>query len=293
MVQKGHYESLVDFLNRLRVDHVLLEFAPGLRRAGVPAPAGARIGVGLGVVDIRTCRWRRRRRSPAGWSAGRPGPGAGDLRQPGLRMWMLPRSVAEAKLRALARGRDLFLGHGPRAARARAGSLALGGAGEEGRDVRRGAAGGAGPRPQTPGVANPYAGPAGAWRHNLRTYLARARRRWPSSARRRATAGAPSPGFPSPPARCFPRTPEAGGCSRARDSSPTKDWGAPGRRPATLVWRHLRRGAGALPVRLCCGTPSPSIHTPSARKARGAEGGEPGPDAGRGGGGGALPAPRA
>ena len=27
MVQKGHYESLVDFLNRLRVDHVLLEFA--------------------------------------------------------------------------------------------------------------------------------------------------------------------------------------------------------------------------------------------------------------------------
>jgi 5-methyltetrahydropteroyltriglutamate--homocysteine methyltransferase len=114
MVQKGHYESLVDFLNRLRVDHVLLEFARrGYAELEHLRQLEPRIGVGLGVVDIKDLQVESaeevaRRLEHAGRVLG---PGRVTYANPDCGMWMLPRSVAEGKLRALVRGRDLFLGH--------------------------------------------------------------------------------------------------------------------------------------------------------------------------------------
>jgi uracil-DNA glycosylase len=104
-------------------------------------------------------------------------------------------------------------------------------------------------RPQTPGVANPYAGPAGAWRrHNLRTYLAR-------TAPALALVGE-APGYRGCAVTGVPFT------SRQVLSADTGGWGLfEGQgfiaheglgRPwaeatATLVWRHLPAALGALP----------------------------------------------
>jgi 5-methyltetrahydropteroyltriglutamate--homocysteine methyltransferase len=115
-VQRGHYEQLVDFLNRLHVDHVVLEFARrGYAELEYLEALDRRIGVGLGVVDIKDLQVEApeeiaRRLEHAGRVLG---PGRVTYVHPDCGMWMLPRSVADAKLAALARGRDLFLGRAP------------------------------------------------------------------------------------------------------------------------------------------------------------------------------------
>ena len=106
MVQKGHYESLVDFLNRLRVDHVLLEFARRgyaeleYLRQLEPDRGGAG-GGGHQDLQVEAPEEIARRLEHAGRVLG---PGRVTYANPDCGMWMLPRSVAEAKLRALARG---------------------------------------------------------------------------------------------------------------------------------------------------------------------------------------------
>jgi 5-methyltetrahydropteroyltriglutamate--homocysteine methyltransferase len=112
-IQRGHYRQLVGFLNLLKVDHVVLEFARrGYAELEHLEALDRRIGVGLGVVDVKDLQVE----SPAEIArrlghAGRVlGPGRVTYANPDCGMWMLPRSVADAKLRALASGRDLFLG---------------------------------------------------------------------------------------------------------------------------------------------------------------------------------------
>jgi 5-methyltetrahydropteroyltriglutamate--homocysteine methyltransferase len=115
-IQRGHYEQLVDFLNRLHVDHVVLEFARrGYAELEYLEALDPRIGVGLGVVDIKDLQVEApeeiaRRLEHAGRVLG---PGRVTYANPDCGMWMLPRSVADAKLAALTRGRDLFLGRAP------------------------------------------------------------------------------------------------------------------------------------------------------------------------------------
>jgi 5-methyltetrahydropteroyltriglutamate--homocysteine methyltransferase len=112
-IQRGHYQQLVGFLNLLAVDHVLLEFARrGPAELEYLKALDPRIGLGLGVIDIKDLQIEppdqvARRLEHAAQVLG---PGRVRYASPDCGMWMLPRNVAEGKLRALVQGRDLYLG---------------------------------------------------------------------------------------------------------------------------------------------------------------------------------------
>ncbi|MDQ3701990.1 MAG: cobalamin-independent methionine synthase II family protein [Chloroflexota bacterium] len=112
-IQRGHYQQLVGFLNRLHVGHVVLEFARrGYAELEHLKDLDPRIGVGLGVIDIKdlqveTADEVARRLDHAERVLG---PGRVRYAHPDCGMWMLPRSVADGKLRALTAGRDRYLG---------------------------------------------------------------------------------------------------------------------------------------------------------------------------------------
>lgn len=112
-IQKGTWQHLVDFMNRLDADHFVLEMA---RRD--PAEIGylrevrPRSGIGLGVVDVKSTLVESpesiaRRLEQAVKILGE---GRVTHVHPDCGFWMLKRSVADRKIRALVKGRDLFLG---------------------------------------------------------------------------------------------------------------------------------------------------------------------------------------
>ena len=112
-IQKGSYENLIAFLNELNAGHVVLEIA---RRPDVELSmlkdVKSSLGLGIGVIDIKdneveTPAEVARRIERAAQEIG------GDrihYVHPDCGFWMLPRSVADAKMRALVAGRDLFIG---------------------------------------------------------------------------------------------------------------------------------------------------------------------------------------
>lgn len=112
-VQKGTWNRLVDYLNALHADHVVLECA---HRPPAEIEAfrelDARIGLGLGVVDIKVNEVESPERIARAIERAERVVGAGRVRyvHPDCGFWMLPRSVADAKMRALVDGRDLFEG---------------------------------------------------------------------------------------------------------------------------------------------------------------------------------------
>ena len=112
-IQKGYWQDLMPFLNRLDVDHLVLEFA---RRGYDELEAfkelkpGTKLGVG--VVDIKDNEVE-----PTDVIAGRIENAVNVLGidrikwvHPDCGFWMLPRSVADRKMAALLAGRDQFLG---------------------------------------------------------------------------------------------------------------------------------------------------------------------------------------
>lgn len=117
-IQRGTYAKLLDFLNALDADHLVLELARRpeaeltLLRDVKPS-----LGLGIGVIDIKDNEVeasdavaRRIERAAQALGVERIG-----YVHPDCGLWMLPRSVADAKLRALVAGRNLFEGraHGP------------------------------------------------------------------------------------------------------------------------------------------------------------------------------------
>jgi 5-methyltetrahydropteroyltriglutamate--homocysteine methyltransferase len=112
-IQKGAWAKLLDYLNALKVDHIVMETAhrppeelavfKGLRKD---------IGLGLGVVDIK--RTEIESPSTIARSIERAekllGKGRVKYVHPDCGFWMLPRNVADGKIAALAKGRDLYLG---------------------------------------------------------------------------------------------------------------------------------------------------------------------------------------
>lgn len=112
-IQKGAYDKLVSFLNELNADHVVLEIA---RRPDVELSilkdVKPEIGMGIGVIDIKDNEVetpeevaRRIERAAEELGAERI-----QYVHPDCGFWMLPRSVADAKMRSLVQGRDLFSG---------------------------------------------------------------------------------------------------------------------------------------------------------------------------------------
>jgi 5-methyltetrahydropteroyltriglutamate--homocysteine methyltransferase len=112
-VQKGTWDRLIDFFNRLRVDHLILEFAHrGYDELDYFKALKPEIGLGLGVADIKstvveTPEEIARRIEHAEKVLGE---GRVTYIHPDCGFWMLKRSIADAKMRALVAGRNLYLG---------------------------------------------------------------------------------------------------------------------------------------------------------------------------------------
>ena len=112
-IQKGYWRDLMPFLNRLDVDHLVLEFARrGYDELEAFNELNPEIKLGIGVVDIKDNEVE-----PTDVIASRIENAVAILGierikwvHPDCGFWMLARSVADRKMAALVAGRDQFLG---------------------------------------------------------------------------------------------------------------------------------------------------------------------------------------
>jgi 5-methyltetrahydropteroyltriglutamate--homocysteine methyltransferase len=113
-IQKGFWKNLMPSFNRLKANHLVLEFARrGYDELDAFRELDPGIGLGLGVVDIKDNEIeapeliaRRIEKAAATLGSGRV-----TYIHPDCGFWMLQRSVADGKMRALVAGRDLFEGN--------------------------------------------------------------------------------------------------------------------------------------------------------------------------------------
>lgn len=112
-IQAGSWKKLTDFLNSLRTDHLVLELA---HRPESDLEAlkdiDDRIALGIGVVDIKVNHVESAEEIAGRIERAVAAVGPGRIRwiHPDCGFWMLNRSIADRKIAALAKGRDLFLG---------------------------------------------------------------------------------------------------------------------------------------------------------------------------------------
>jgi 5-methyltetrahydropteroyltriglutamate--homocysteine methyltransferase len=115
-IQTGTWAALITFLNSLRADHLVLELA---HRPASDLEAlrdvDPRIGLGIGVVDIKVNQVETPDQVAAAVERAERVLGPGRVRyvHPDCGLWMLKRSVADRKIAALVKGRDLYLGRAP------------------------------------------------------------------------------------------------------------------------------------------------------------------------------------
>jgi 5-methyltetrahydropteroyltriglutamate--homocysteine methyltransferase len=112
-IQKGTWAALINFLNTLHVDHLILELACRAEEDLVALKdVDPKIKLGIGVVEVKinhiespeeiAARLEMAEKTLGGERVGWIHPDCG--------FWMLKRSVADRKIAALAKGRDLYLG---------------------------------------------------------------------------------------------------------------------------------------------------------------------------------------
>jgi 5-methyltetrahydropteroyltriglutamate--homocysteine methyltransferase len=112
-IQSGEWAHLLGYLNALAADHIVMECARRpVEEIEVFKDLKPEIGFGLGVVDIKdngveTGETVARRIEHAESVLG---DGRVKFIHPDCGFWMLPRSVADAKIAVLTAGRDLFEG---------------------------------------------------------------------------------------------------------------------------------------------------------------------------------------
>jgi 5-methyltetrahydropteroyltriglutamate--homocysteine methyltransferase len=111
-IQKGNWKRLTAFLNSLRCDHLVLELAHR-PKSDLEAlkDVSPKIALGVGVIDIKVNHIETpdevaRRIEEAEKAAG---PGRVKWVHPDCGFWMLKRSVADRKIAALVKGRDLYV----------------------------------------------------------------------------------------------------------------------------------------------------------------------------------------
>jgi 5-methyltetrahydropteroyltriglutamate--homocysteine methyltransferase len=112
-IQSGTWGALLAFLDSLRADHLVLELAHR-PASDLDALKDLRpdLGIGIGVVDVKVNHVETADEIAAAIerAARVLGPDRLQYVHPDCGLWMLKRSVADRKIAALARGRDLFLG---------------------------------------------------------------------------------------------------------------------------------------------------------------------------------------
>lgn len=112
-IQKGFWKDLAPFLNKLHVNHLILEFARrGYTELDDMKAIDDRIGLGIGVVDIKDNEVESVYRIAARIERIVKTCGEGRLHyiHPDCGFWMLQRNVADRKMAALVKGRDTYLG---------------------------------------------------------------------------------------------------------------------------------------------------------------------------------------
>jgi 5-methyltetrahydropteroyltriglutamate--homocysteine methyltransferase len=112
-VQKGFWKDLMPFLNGLAANHLVLEFARrGYDELDAFRGLDPRIGLGLGVIDIKDNAVEQPDLIAKRLQFAAKTLGADRVRyiHPDCGFWMLQRSVADAKMRALVEGRNLYEG---------------------------------------------------------------------------------------------------------------------------------------------------------------------------------------
>lgn len=112
-IQKGGWAQLMNYLNALHADHIVMETAHRpAEELAVFSDLRPEIGFGLGAIDVKTteiesadavARALERAESVLG-------PGRVAYVHPDCGFWMLKRSIADGKMRALVAGRDLYEG---------------------------------------------------------------------------------------------------------------------------------------------------------------------------------------
>lgn len=114
-IQKGGWASLMTYLNALHVDHIVMECAHRpVEELEVFRDLRPEIGLGLGVVDIKSTVVESAESIARQIQRAEELLGEGRVRyiHPDCGFWMLKRSIADAKIRALTAGRDLYEGRG-------------------------------------------------------------------------------------------------------------------------------------------------------------------------------------
>lgn len=112
-VQSGTWGQLMQYLNALHADHVVLECAHRpVEELAEFKELKPEIGLGLGVIDIKATEVESADAVARAIERAERTLGAGRVKyiHPDCGFWMLKRSIADAKIRALAKGRDLFEG---------------------------------------------------------------------------------------------------------------------------------------------------------------------------------------
>lgn len=110
-VQKGTWNKLISYINALHADHVVLEFAHrGYNE--LEYFKDLEVGIGLGVVDIKSTVIETPELIAKRLEYAVKVLGENRIRyiHPDCGFWMLKRSIANAKIRALTLGRNLFEG---------------------------------------------------------------------------------------------------------------------------------------------------------------------------------------
>ena len=111
-IQAGEWSALIAFLNELHADHLVLELAhrPDDDLHAL-AEVDKRIQLGLGVIDIKVNHVESPEQVAAriGKAASVVGEDRIGYVHPDCGFWMLKRSIADRKLEALVKGRDLYV----------------------------------------------------------------------------------------------------------------------------------------------------------------------------------------
>ncbi len=110
-IQKGAWDKLIEYLNALHVDHIVMETAHRPpEELAVFKELRPQIGFGLGVIDIKSTVIESPDQIARSIERAEKLLGQGRIRyvHPDCGFWMLKRSIADGKIRALVAGRDRY-----------------------------------------------------------------------------------------------------------------------------------------------------------------------------------------
>jgi len=112
-IQQGSWDRLLDYLNALHADHIVMENAHRPPEE-LAAFRGLRpeIGMGLGVIDVKSTEIESADAIARAIERTEQVIGAGRVHyiHPDCGFWMLKRPIADGKIAALVKGRDLYEG---------------------------------------------------------------------------------------------------------------------------------------------------------------------------------------